>query len=608
MGIVTSNAWLDVNFGYALQKFFCDNFKIIAILESRCEPWFPEAGVNTVLTIVERCDNAKHRDDHIVKFVKVKKRLTELAPGDPKIEAKARWRKLEQHIEQIEKAGKPYSKTVPLGVATVEYEDFRIRVCRQGEVKAELEREEKTVKWGKFIRAPEVLFDLVRAEKLCPLAKIAEVSRGSLSGNNEFYHLTPQQARESGIEPEFLQPLLKSPGESDFIPINEKQIELRVFVCRLSKEELKKQKKKGALAYIEWGEEQVFAGGPHQGHTWPNGAEVRVRKPGWYAIPEHRSQPAHVFLMKAFHDRHFQRYSQEPVIADQRLYFLTPLAKLSDELLAAVLNSSVTALCTEVFGRVSLGEGALELAVEDARDYLLVPDIRKITTAQKKSITDAFEKLCERPIGKVFEEVKQKDRQALDVAVLQAIGLDPKKYLQPIYDGLCELVRERIELGQMRGKARKVKSRKGGAEKQTLQEVLTEELPNGPHRFPDEFFSDTAKGEAKTDIELPDKELILDTGSLLPALYAKDKSWNRAVKSPAEGKFLLYAQQAGHKVAQLPAERVEVSRTVANYEKYLRELRQRLYEAFHRRTLDTRIAATLTQSVFDKFRLPKVET
>jgi len=312
--------------------------------------------------------------------------------------------------------------------------------------------------------------------------------------------------------------------------------------------------------------------------------------------------------MKAFHDRHFQRYSQEPVIADQRLYFLTPLAKLSDELLAAVLNSSVTALCTEVFGRVSLGEGALELAVEDARDYLLVPDIRKITTAQKKSITDAFEKLCERPIGKVFEEVKQKDRQALDVAVLQAIGLDPKKYLQPIYDGLCELVRERIELGQMRGKARKVKSRKGGAEKQTLQEVLTEELPNGPHRFPDEFFSDTAKGEAKTDIELPDKELILDTGSLLPALYAKDKSWNRAVKSPAEGKFLLYAQQAGHKVAQLPAERVEVSRTVANYEKYLRELRQRLYEAFHRRTLDTRIAATLTQSVFDKFRLPKVET
>ena len=608
MGIVTSNAWLDVNFGYVLQQFLCDRFKIVAILESRCEPWFTEAGVNTVLTIIERCDNVKQRDDHLAKFVKVKKRLADLAPGDPKTEAKARWRRLEQLAESIERSGNPYAKTRPLGVVTVEDENFRVRVCRQGEIRSELEREGKTVKWGKFIRAPEVLFDLARAGTLCSLAEIAAVSRGSLSGNNEFYHMTPQQAEERGIEPEFLQPLLKSPGESDFIQIDETQLELRVFVCRLSKEELKKQKKKGALVYIEWGEEQVFASGPHQGHTWPNGAEVRVRKPGWYAIPEHRSQPAHVFLMKAFHDRHFQRYSKKPVIADQRLYFLSPIAKLSDELLAAVLNSSVTALCTEVFGRVTLGEGALELAVEDARDYLLVPDIRKITAAQKKSITAAFGKLCARPIGKVFEEVKQKDRQALDASVLSAIGFDPKKYLQPIYDGLCELVRERIELGQMRGKARKTKARKIGAEKRILQDVLTEELPNGPHRFPEDFFSDTAKADSKTDIELPGKELVLDTGGFIPALYAKDKSWSRTVKSPAEGKFLLYAQQAGHKVAQVPSKPVEVGRTVADFENYLRGLRKRLYEAFYRRTLDARIAATLTQSVFDKFRLPKVET
>jgi hypothetical protein len=255
-----------------------------------------------------------------------------------------------------------------------------------------------------------------------------------------------------------------------------------------------------------------------------------------------------------------------------------------------------------------LGEGVLRLKVEDARDYLLVPDLRKATAAQKKAISDAFGRLCERDIGNVFDEAKQKDRQALDAAVLRAIGLDPKKYLQPIYDGLCELVRERIELGQMRGKARKTKARKTGAEKQTLQDVLTEELPNGPHRFPEDCFSDTAKAESKTAIELPGKELILDTGGFIPALYAKDKSWSRMVKSPAEGKFLLYAQQAGHKTAQVPVKPVEISRTVANYEKYLRELRTRLYESFFNRTLDAKVAATLTQAVFDKFRLPKVET
>ena len=34
MGIVTSNSWLDVAYGYELQRFFLKKFKIVAILES----------------------------------------------------------------------------------------------------------------------------------------------------------------------------------------------------------------------------------------------------------------------------------------------------------------------------------------------------------------------------------------------------------------------------------------------------------------------------------------------------------------------------------------------------------------------------------------------
>ena len=401
---------------------------------------------------------------------------------------------------------------------------------------------------------------------------------------------------------------MKSPGDSNRIRIHLEELDTQVFVCRLSKEALHAKGKKGAVAYITWGEQQTFDSGKLQGMTWPNGIEVRSRKPGWFALPEYRSKPAQVFLSKAFHDRHMQRFSPQQLIADQRLYFLLPKKGFTTKLLAALLNSFVTASMVEVFGRLTMGDGVLELAVEDANHYLLVPDLRAASASEKRAITGAFEKLCERDIGNVFQEVKQKDRQALDAAVLRAIALDPNKYLQPIYDGLCELVRERVELGQMRGKARKTKARKTGAEKQTLQDVLTEELPNGPHRFPDDFLSDTAKTETKMDIELPGKDLILDTGSLIPALYAKDKSWNRMVKSPAEGKFLLYAQQAGHKTAHVPTKPVEISRTVANYESYLRGLRKRLYEAFYNRTLDAKVAANLTQAVFDKFRLPNVET
>ncbi len=80
MGIVTSNSWLDVAYGFELQKFFLNKFKIIAIVESRCEAWFEDASVNTVFTILERCNDTGTRNNNNVKFVKVKKRLNDLIP------------------------------------------------------------------------------------------------------------------------------------------------------------------------------------------------------------------------------------------------------------------------------------------------------------------------------------------------------------------------------------------------------------------------------------------------------------------------------------------------------------------------------------------------
>jgi type I restriction enzyme M protein len=78
MGFITSNSWLDVAYGHELQKFFLRHFKIIAIIESRCEPWFEQSAVNTVVTILERCDNETECDNNYVKFIKIKKRLDEL--------------------------------------------------------------------------------------------------------------------------------------------------------------------------------------------------------------------------------------------------------------------------------------------------------------------------------------------------------------------------------------------------------------------------------------------------------------------------------------------------------------------------------------------------
>nr|MBI3613128.1 hypothetical protein [Nitrospirota bacterium] len=227
------------------------------------------------------------------------------------------------------------------------------------------------------------------------------------------------------------------------------------------------------------------------GLSWPEGTWVAKREPGWYALPNTETNLAKVFFAQALGERHMHRFSPVDLIPDARLYFLEPKAHVKDITLSALLNSSLCALSCEIAGRVTMGDGVLELKVEDARDYLLVPDLRE-AGGEKKAIASAFETLCKREIGSVFEEVKQKDRQALDAAILTAIGLDPKKRLKTMYEALCELVQERIGLGEQRGKMRKTKARKARAEKESFQEVLEAILPEGPKRFPEDFLSGVA--------------------------------------------------------------------------------------------------------------------
>ena len=361
MGIVTSNAWLDVNYGYALQRFFCDRFKILAILESRCEPWFTEASVNTILTIVERCDSARQRDNHLVSFVKVKKRLADLAPGSPQIEAMTRWRKLEHFARRIENAGNPYRKTVPLGIASFEHADFRIRVCRQGELRADLERDKKNPKWGKYLRAPETFFEIVNAGTLTLLKNIALPKRGGVTRINEFFHVTKEAISNFGIETEYLRPLIKSPKESRAIQVTPAELEQKIFVCRRSKQDLEKLGHRGALKYIEWGETQTYKRGEFDGLAWPQGTWVRKREHGWYALPESETHESHIYFAEAYHTSHIQRFSPKPLIADCVLCYLQPVHGIETKLVVATLNSSVTALCVELAARVTLGEGVLRL-------------------------------------------------------------------------------------------------------------------------------------------------------------------------------------------------------------------------------------------------------
>ena len=229
--------------------------------------------------------------------------------------------------------------------------------------------------------------------------------------------------------------------------------------------------------------------------------------------------------------------------------------------------------------------------------------MRKFDATQQREIQEAFKPLLARPIGSVREEIGKSDRRMLDAAVLRAMGLDPDRWLPAIYDGLATLVSERVGLSQQRGQTRS-KSKPGRAAVRVAEEVLSDLLPDGPQRFPDAFLSPAAKQGGFREITLPVQPLR-HAGHL----------WGREELTTADGevlhvankfeaRYVLYAQANGQLVARLPEKPIEISRAVADYTKYLRELRGQLQQAYFARTLDRGAAERFVIDAWRTLGLP----
>lgn len=610
MGFVTSNAWLDVAYGYELQKFFLKHFKIIAILESRCEPWFEDPAVNTIVTILERCSDRDERDNHLVKFVKVKKKLKELIPWDMKLDAMERWAGINALIHKIERAGSEHFKiegakviNTLKGMTTYEDDDFRIRVIRQGELLDELQQTGRTAKWGRYLRAPEVYFEVMEKaeDKLGPLKEVGEIRRGYTTGINKFFYLTEEKIKHWGIEDEFLAPVLKSPKEFEGTLVNPDELKTRVFLCYRSKEALKRAKKYGALKYIEWGEKQRTEPGQKEsgGILYPEVPTVKGRT-YWYALP-HQKLPRLIWIKG--YDKTFKvGYSKTGVFLDQQLYPIYEKG-VNLESLAAALNSTLFYLNIELCGRIPFGEGLLWTTVEEAEEYAYLPDLRKFSVSQKKAVEEGFKSLLTRPIKSIFEEVKMADRRKLDSLVLSAIGLDPKKYLQPIYDGLCELVRERVELAKMR---KRVKAEKMERDVEKVKaEVLEQVLPDGPKAFPEGFLDSKYLKDA-VKMSVPGEPLKLGRYFMGLQDVVSEGGFHYQAKSLDEAKYMIYAQRPNSFVIGLPKNKIAISKAVKAYEIYLKELKGKLFETFFHQVLDHAQASRLTQSTFEELGLSEV--
>ncbi len=610
MGFITSNSWLDVAYGFELQKYMVNNFKIVAILESRCEPWFEDAAVNTVATILERCSYKNKRDEHIVSFVKVKRKLAELIPWDSKLDSAKRWSGLDGLVHKIEAAADKQCyvidgasrKCTLEGIDTAEDDDFRIRFVRQSDLKAQLDKEQKTAKWGHYLRTPDIYLEIMHEStvRFCSLDTVAEVNRGITSNNVEFFYLTDATIKHWNIEKEFvLSPVIYTPKEVPDISIDPSKMKFSLFVCDKPKKALIGSK---ALAYINAGEKRNF-----------NNSLTFKGKEEWYSLGHVPSTPCSLFYARQG-TKFRVALNSTGIPANDNLYTIAPKNSVKNDLLCALLNSFVFALGLEVNGRVNLGEGALKVQGFEL-GLTELPNPEEISEENKIAILAAFYKIYRRPIRDIFEEVKMKDRQQLDSLVLSAIGLDPAKYLKPLYFGLTELVRERIDLATMR---KKQKQAKPVRDVENLRETVTQELTDqGIKAFPHEFLTVKPKPKDCVNIAVPDAPLKLGDYFMGRQKVTDGAGYEYDAPSTAAAKYIVYARKPGEYVVCLPyienlapveADKAEalLSSTVQNYESYLKELLRKLNQDLLNRTFDHKQAEALSRRIFQDLGLPLI--
>jgi methylase of polypeptide subunit release factors len=626
IGLITSNSWLDVDFGKHLQEFFLKNFKVIAIIESKVERWFEDADINTAITILEKCDDEKARDSNLVKFVYLKRKLREIIPvGETEEE---RWNNVERFVNFVENCDKDekirnqMKKIDFLGKTLWIYEDenFRITMISQANLWAEGWNDEESKyegsKWGKYIRAPEIFFKILEKGKdlFVPLKKIATVRRGFTTGANEFFYLTQERINELGIEREFwMHPVkydewlkikdfipqedvwidkngkyfkksqcaeeyklddvlidgnviwipnyvIKSPRECKSIIVNPKDLKYRVLLIHKDKEELRGT---NVLKYIEWGEEQGF-------HKRPTCAS-RQR---WYELSEVRGQ---VFWIKSVNISHFTPCSPIKIFVDQRVYCLSVKEEIPLEHVIVFLNSAVYFLFKELYGRVNLGEGALDTAVYEIPMYPIITF--KFDQKKNEFVNSIIKEISQRKVLSVFEEfgarnveeisliVIKQDRRELDKVIFETLDLEESEQLE-VYKAVIDLVKTRIERAKTVAKRKKKK----GADIEALANGIANRLNTKIERFPDAYLT-SYKGLWSTEIKIPTGQPVL--GSDINGFYVRVRGeevyrgWNQE-----EAKFIYFAALTGASSVKLPLDKQVIRAVVEAFEKDYNKLKE----------------------------------
>lgn len=439
MGYITSNAWLDVGYGKGLKKFFLDHFKILVILEFDAAV-FGRALVNTCVSILEKTNNSRERSANSVKFVRLKKAI-----------------EIDKVTTMLKSANKNY-----------ENDSIRIIIQRQNSLKPK-------ERWGKYIRAPEIYFEILNKPVMTRLGNFAEIRRGITTGCNDFFILDEDKLKVWGIDEEFLSPVVTSSRRISTLRPSSKDIKEKMLMIHSPRNSLKGT---NVLKYIEHGEDteiETKRGTRVASEVVRGIHNLRTCKSRklWYDLGA-RNPALILFPYLIWEDSLFIQNKGKAYATDvfHEIHLRT---KADLTVLLGILNSTLTSFLLEFHGR-SYGGGVLKVQVYELEDLPIV-DLEKLKRKERKRIEKAFLRLCKLDLRKNSRS-EHKARIELDNAVFDVIKLTKKERRQ-VYDGLKSLREMRLkrkEVNALVETAEKWKPRKKKKRRKLVEDVSSKRL------------------------------------------------------------------------------------------------------------------------------------
>jgi type I restriction-modification system DNA methylase subunit len=563
LGFVTSNSWLDTDYGYDLQRFFLENFRIVTVIESKVERWFEDADVNTAITVIQRCSERSEREANIVRFAYLKRPLRELTPSTD--DEKMRQNTVQSLIDRI------------LSIETYS-DDEVVRVFPKGQVELWNEGYDLEAgsyigsKWGKYVRAPDIFFRILEKGKglLVALSSVADIRFGMKTGANEFFYLTEDEIKKYKIETEFWTHMergksvpnyvVKSPKEVPSVLANRRNLRRIALLIHKDKRSLKGT---NVLRYIRLGESKGY-----------NRRPTCASRERWYELPE---LPSADILFRQFFDVTFNfPLKLDETVVDHTFYYLCMKEKKHARAIAAILNSTLYALIVELYGRTVMGQGVLIAYGPEMRPIPMI-DPQELETATVRKLDRLLEKLSARKIESVFGELGasspenvsldsvKNDRRKLDKLVMgDILGLCDEDQLE-VYRSLVDLVKSRIEKAKSVRKQKKI----GGIDIDSLAESILDEVGERLKPFPENFVDESAK---RKRIVMP--EGTAEAGSDLFGDYVRVGSEEIRCRSIEEARFIQYAVMNGRRVFDMPLDKQILHNAVKRYGKILGDVKR----------------------------------